>query len=75
MSERRDQYRRVIADVHTRWAKANEPVRFAPDEHPDHSDYNVEVLEIEATGEQLDDLDRMTVEALTAEGLLDLHPR
>ena len=69
----RARYLNVIGDVHYEWATTNTPRRFAPDEHPDGSDYNVEVLEIEATGEQLDELERMTVAALEAEGLLHLH--
>jgi hypothetical protein len=70
----RDRYLNVIGDVHREWATREQPQRFAPDEHPDHSDYNVEVLEIEATGAQYDELEAMTVAALEAEGLAHLHP-
>lgn len=74
MGERRDRYMRIIADTHEEWALANTAERFAPDEHPDGSDYNVEVLDVEATGAQLDQLDAMIVEAVTAAGLVGLHP-
>ena len=70
----RDRYLNVIGEVHREWATTSRPVRFAPDEHPERTDYNVEVLEVEATGDQLDELERLTVERLDAEGLLHLHP-
>ena len=40
-------------------------------EHPAHSDYNVEVLDYEATAEQLDEYDAMLNQRLAAAGLLD----
>jgi hypothetical protein len=69
--ERRQRYLQIAAEVHTEWARRNEPVRFAPDEHPSWSDYNVETLEYEATSGQLDEEDRMLRERLDAEGLFE----
>lgn len=62
-------YLAIVAEVHTEWAKANPAIRFAPEEHPARSDYNVETLEVEASGEQMDGYERLLVERLTEAGL------
>ncbi len=71
-NEERDRFIcRITSQVHREWSRRHNAVRFAPEEHPDHSDYNVEVLDVEATPEQMDDFDRMLNERLAAAGLLD----
>jgi hypothetical protein len=70
-SERRARYLAIVAEVHSEWSKRNDPVRFAPSEHPADSDYNVETLEVEATGAQMDEYDRMLRARLDAEGLTE----
>jgi hypothetical protein len=64
-------YLAIVTEVHDEWSQRNEAVRFAPDEHPDGSDYNVETLEVEATSDQLDEFDRMLRARLDAEGLTE----
>jgi hypothetical protein len=70
-SERRARYLAIVAEVHAEWSRQNEAVRFAPGEHPAGSYYNVETLEVEATGEQMDEYHRMLRERLDAEGLTE----
>ncbi len=70
-----EQYLRIVAEVHTEWALANTPARFAPEGHPEGSDYNVETLDVEATPEQEAELDRMILERLDAVGLAHRYRR
>lgn len=72
---RRSAYLQIVGDVHREWAESLEPNRFAPEEHPPHSDYNVETIEYEATTEQLNQRDAMILERATAAGLEDFHPK
>lgn len=68
---RKLRYLQILGEAHDQWTRENTAVRFAPDEHPADSDYNLNVLDMEATPEQLDELDKMIAERLEAEGLTD----
>lgn len=74
IDKRLKRYMQIVGEVHLAWSRRNVPDRYAPGEHPPGSDYTVEVLDVEATGAQLDEYYRMLREALDVEDLFEFGP-